>query len=294
MKNIFSLSILTLALVTSMSSCLPDPIDIDVPPAEQKTVVSSQIVPNQIMVVGLSRSFSALSSGANEDSVSDDFLADILIDSALVTVEHPAGLDTLYKLAPGIYASIDVLLVNYGNYTLHVLDYKTGKSVKATTYLSPQVAFDSVAPYFQIANGDTSLYVHYEMRDDQSRQNYYVVNYYRKSQGDSTFDINSYFQRGQNQLNSFDLLSDVDFDGDGYLAKNRELFGIGYNDTIAVTVSNISQGYYEFLSAFKRSGSFVNQLSGEPINYPTNVENGYGYFNAHYPTISFFELVDYH
>ncbi|MGL4598052.1 MAG: DUF4249 family protein, partial [Bacteroidia bacterium] len=126
------------------------------------------------------------------------------------------------------------------------------------------------------------------------RENYYVVNYYRKSQGDSTFDINSYFQRGQNQLNSFDLLSDVDFDANNNLVKNRELSGIGYNDTIAVTISNISKGYYEFLSAFKRSGSFVNQLSGEPINYPTNVENGYGYFIAHYPSISFFELVDYH
>ncbi|MGL4597069.1 MAG: hypothetical protein ACRCYO_06060, partial [Bacteroidia bacterium] len=211
MKKIH-LALFSALVCIGMQSCLPDPIDIDVPPAEQKIVVSSQIVPNQIMVVGLSRSFSALSSGANNDSVSDDFLADILIDSALVTVDHPAGRDTLFRLAPGIYASIDVLLVNYGNYTLNVLDYKTGKSVKATTYLSPPVAFDSVAPYFQIANTDTSLFVHYELRDDASRENYYVVNYYRKSQGDSTFDINSYFQRGQNQLNSFDLLSDVDFD----------------------------------------------------------------------------------
>lgn len=280
----------------TLFSCRPDPIDIDVPPAEERLVIASQIVPNSIMVVGLTRSFSALDAGGQEDTLQDDFLNRILVADAIVTVTHPGGTDTLYMVTPGIYASISVLLTNYGTYTIHAKDVSTGQEVTATTELMPAIEFDSIQPYIgfdSIAN-DSAAFIHYELTDFRNETNYYVACYYRKSQDTSAFDLNNYFAQGTNQLSSFDLITEQDFDQNGKLVRNQLLNTVGINDTIACTISHITKGYYEFLSAYKRSSSLFNQLSGEPINYPTNVEGGYGYFNTHIPDIRIFALPDYH
>ncbi|MGL5892966.1 MAG: DUF4249 family protein [Bacteroidia bacterium] len=284
-----------LALAFSTPSCRPEPIDIGVAPAPVKLVATSQIIPGQVMIVGLTRSFSALSEGANQDTIASSFTDSILVENAIVTVDHPGGTDTLFMIAPGIYVSVTVLLSNYGSYTLRAFDPATNLSITAVTQLMPTIIPDSVTPYFEYQPGDTNLFVYYEMTDFPAEENFYVVNYYRKnSDTSSSFDPNTYFQQGQNQLNGFDLITEADFDQNGRLSRNRELEGIGYNDTIAVTISHITKGYYEFLTAYKRSGSLINQLTGEPINFPTNVQGGYGYFNAHFPSVRIFELVDYH
>ena len=286
MKRFFPI----LFLLAALSSCRPDPIDIDVKPAAEKLVIASQVLPNSIMVVGLTRSFSPLDPGGNEDTLQNDFLDRILVPDAIVTVTHPSGTDTLYMLTPGIYASLNVLLVDYGTYTIHAKDPATGEEVSATTELLPRVYFDSIQPYKQLIAGDSIPFVHFEMTDYGAASDYYVVCYYRKSQDTSAFDLNNYFSRGTNELNSFDLITDTDFDQSGKISRNTQLIDTSPTDTIAVTVSHITKGYYEFLSAYKRSSSLFNQLSGEPINYPTNVQGGYGYFNTHFPDIRLFDL----
>jgi hypothetical protein len=294
MKNI-RLCISALLAILFAASCTPEPIDIDIAQAPVKLVVTSQVVPGQIMVVGLTRSFSALSNGGNADTISDNFLDSVLVENAIVTVDHPGGTDTLYMITPGIYASINVLLTNYGIYTLRARDVVMNLEITATTQLMPQVVPDSVTPYFEYLTNDTNLFVHYELTDIPGEENFYVVNFYRNNNDTgASLDPNTYFAQGQNKLTSFDLITDTDFDQNGRLVRNREMTEVGYNDTIAVTVSHISKGYYEFLTAYKRSGSLINQLTGEPINFPSNVQGGYGYFNAHIPTVRIFELPDYH
>jgi len=294
MKKYSLLILLPLAIAALFAQCRPDPIDIDVKPADEKLVVCSQIVPNSVMVVGLTRSFSPLDPGGNQDTLQNDFLDRILVSNAIVTVTHPGGTDTLYMLTPGIYASINVLLEDYGTYTIHAKDPSTGEEVTATTELLPQETFDSIQPFIRFVDGDSIPFIHYEMTDYSSGEDYYVACYYRKSQDTSAFDVSNYFARGTNDLNNFVLISDQDFDQNGKLSRDQQLFDTGINDTIACTVSHITKGYYEFLTAYKRSSSLFNQLSGEPINYPTNVEGGYGYFNTHFPDIRFFYLSDYH
>jgi hypothetical protein len=292
MKNFKSIFIFISAVIF-LVSCQPKPIDIDVPPAEEKLVIASQVLPNSVMVVGLTRSFSPLDADGHEDTLQNSFLDRILVPDAIVTVTHPSGTDTLYMLTPGIYASINVLLVDYGTYTVHAKDPSTGLEVTATTELLPRVYFDSIQPYKQVVDGDTVPFVHYELNDYGSASDYYVVCYYRKSQDTSAFDLNSYFNQGSNELNAFDLITDQDFDEHGKLTRNQQLVDVSTTDTIAVTVSHITKGYYEFLTAYKRSSSLFNQLSGEPINYPTNVEGGYGYFNTHFPDIRIYALINY-
>ena len=57
-----------------------------------------------------------------------------------------------------------------------------------------------------------------------------------------------------------------------------------------ILLSNISEGYYQFLKSRERSGNLLSDITNEPVNYPSNVNNGLGYFNTHYPSIRFFDL----
>ena len=88
------------------------------------------------------------------------------------------------------------------------------------------------------------------------------------------------------------MLSDKEMSG-GLYEEVRKLHNVKRTDTIAVTLSNISEGYYKFLSTYLKSGNIINQITGEPIDYPTNVNNGYGYFSAHYPDVKIFDLGKY-
>ncbi len=282
------------ALVTFFA-CRPKPIDIEVNQASVKLVVSSRIIPNSIMVIALTRSFSALEHKGQADSISAGFLDSVLVSNAIVTVSYMGKTDTLYMIRPGIYGSINTLQYNYGSYSLHVKDIYTGLEATATTTLLPLVPFDTVRPYLVKNPGDTTAYLHYELTDDPAIENYYVVNYVKKlnSSNSNPLDIGQIFSNGNNAFQTyFDLLNDDSF-SNGKYSLDKKLEGVNSRDSIAVSVSNISRGYYEFLSAYKRSGSLINQLTGEPINYPSNVENGYGFFNAHYPSIKVFDMKQY-
>ncbi|MFL5752384.1 MAG: DUF4249 domain-containing protein [Bacteroidia bacterium] len=284
-------------IAVMLAACQPKPIDIDVQPAQPKLVISSQVIPNKIMIVMVTRSFSALSGkGAQDaDTVSQNFLNDILVKNALVTVSYLGNTDTLFMLSAGVYASINTLQYIYGSYTLHVLDVETGLEVSSSTTLLPKVSFDTVYPIVIKDPGDTVVDVYYELSDNTSEENYYVVNYIKKVNGANSpgIDINQVFSLGSNYFQSyFDLLNDASFNN-GKFSTRKRLEKVTRQDSIAVMVSHISKGYYDFLSSFKRSGSFINLLTGEPINYPTNVEGGYGYFNAHYPNTRYFDLKTY-
>jgi hypothetical protein len=289
-KNIFPLLIIALG---AFFSCRPDPIDIGVAPAPVKLVLTSQVANNSFIFVGLTRSFSALNSGSHEDTLQNSFLDSVLVENAIVTVEHPGGTDTLYMLSPGIYASIAIVLQPNSYYTIHAKDPATNLEVSATTQLLQQITFDSIQPFLNVSGSDSIVNVHYELTDLSAGEDYYVFSYYRKSQDTGSFDLNNFFAQGTNELSGFDLITDQDFDQNGDLIRDREMLTVHPTDTIACTVSHITKGYYEFLTAYKRSNSLFNQLSGEPINYPTNVNGGYGYFATQIPNVQIFAVEDY-
>ena len=64
-----------------------------------------------------------------------------------------------------------------------------------------------------------------------------------------------------------------------------EIIGFELKDTAVVMFSNISEEYFRFLDARARGGNIISSVTGEPINHPTNVQGGYGYFNTHNPSI---------
>ena len=291
MKNV----ILYILLIITVYGCVPKPIDIDVKTIEPKLVLSSQIIPNRIMIVSLTRSFSALDGKGIEDtdSLSTDFMDKLLVKNAVVAVSYLGRTDTLYMIQPGIYASINVLQYNFGDYSIHARDALNGQEIFATTQLIPKVQFDTIYPSILKNPGDTVVNIHFTFSDNPSSEDYYVINYIRKTTDTSNLDINQAFKIGSNSvLTQFELFDDNSFTNNVYNVK-KKLDEVRARDSLAVMLSHISKGYYEFLNAYKKSGSIINQLTGEPITYPTNVINGYGYFNAYYPSIKYFDLKKY-
>ncbi len=278
-----------------LCSCQPKSIEIDIPTPEQQMVVASHIIPSKIMIIGLTKSFSALESDSKKDTMSQDFLNKILVDSAFVTISYLNKTDTLFRVSPGIYASLNTLLNDNGVYTLRAKDLRTNKEIIATTTLLPQVVFDTIVPRLNVSGKDTIVHITYEFSDMPGIENYYVINYYVKTDSvkGGQFDLNQFFGKGSNKLlTAFELFSDKEMPN-GKMTVDLPLLEVKTSDSLVVTLSNISKGYYEFLTAFRKSGDPINLITGEPINYPSNVNNGYGYFNAYYPDVHFFDLKKY-
>ena len=283
----FSLALILFLL----NGCVPDAIDIDVKPAESRIAVSSKIIPASYIFVSLTKSYSPLDPITS--GVDSSGLSKFLVTNALVTVSYNNQIDTLNMFAPGIYISLNTLLSNYNTYTLNVKEPSTGLHASAVTTMLPQVQFDTVYPIVNKTPSDTSVRIKYVLRDNPNEENFYVVNYILKQPSNgASLDISSYFGNGSNKiLSSFDLLSDASFTNNT-LTKETVL-AVGPTDSIAVEIANITKGYYEFLTAFKRTGNILNSLETEPIHFPSNVQNGYGYFNAYYPTSKIFFLGQY-
>jgi hypothetical protein len=276
-----------------ISGCLPEDIDIDVKPAESRIVVSSQIVPSQLILVALTKSFSPLEPIASQDTVSNNLLNKFIVSNAMVTVSYNNQTDTLSMLFPGIYISTNTLLTNYTNYTLNVKEPSTGQEVSALTTMLPLVNFDTVYPIVIKNPGDTVIKINYVLKDNPNEENFYVVNYILKqSSSGANLDISHYFNRGSNKiLSTFELLNDASFTNN--VLTKESILEVGSTDSIAVEVANISKGYYDFLTAAKRTEGILSQLTSEPIHYPTNVQNGYGFFNAYFPSSKIFYLGQY-
>jgi hypothetical protein len=283
--------LLVVAMTALLHSCVPKPLDIILPEQQSKMVVSSLIIPNQIMLVSLTRSFTSLSnpndtSGSNGDST---FYKKYVVDSALVVVSYSGKSDTLFRTSPGIYASLNTLQISGNTYTLYVKDYTSGEEITAQSVMLDKISFDSIRPYIIRGLKDTTAYIKYSFTDQPANSNYYMVNYSSVSQAGS-------FSKGLPGLNNtnfqdLDLYTENDL-VNGRIEREKEL-NVAATDTINIQLVNISKGFFEFMTAYKRSGKLINQLTGQPINYPSNVRNGYGYFNTHYPDVKLFDLSKY-
>lgn len=289
-KLILILSVFTLV---SFEACVPKTIDIDVKPADPELCITSLVLGNNGIVVGLTRSYSPLERPPESDTLSNDLIDQILVANAIVTISYGTGTDTLYEISPGIYTNLLTTITEGETYTLRAVDTEMPLSVWSVAVMQSTPAIDTVYPHITRTAEDTLVYFKYKLFDNTATEDYYVVNFVKKVQGDSTFDINSVFAAGSNEvLTEFELYDDQAFDN-GIIDKDIAILSAGQTDTVAVTVSKISKGYYEFLTALKRSSSIFNQLTGEPITYPTNVDGGHGYFTMHRTESFVFDLNQY-
>jgi hypothetical protein len=271
-----------LIFATALSSCLPDPLEVkNVPKVKPEIVVSTQIIPEQGLLVLLTKTIGALD--ASNESDPQELISQIAVDDAEVVVEGSAGIYALDSLGDGLYGGIAIPFVEGEQYTLRVKSLSLGE-VQATTTVLPQINFQSVDAKLYYNNFDDTLAeVSYALADP-AVANYYMINVQEVEREDLAENL-------INPRAFTTLVDDKTFNGGTYTETFR-VFPRDYQpgDTIAVSLSNISDEYYRFIKLrLDNRFSFVEFL-GEPTNYPSNVIGGRGFFNLYLPDVRLFVL----
>ena len=283
MKKPKHIATCVLPLIIFMAwGCLPDPLDVDgIPVVKPQIVVSTQIIPDQSLVVLLTKTFGALD--ASDDSDPETLLNQIAVDDATVTITGPNGAVELIPLDNGVYGGLFIPFSPGQEYKLHVISESLGE-VTATTTVKQLITFEDIKADL-VFNGfdDTLAQITYKIKDPLEK-NWYMLNVQEIEREDLV----------ENLLNprAFTrLLTDDDFNGEDYQETFR-VFPRDFipGDTIAVSISNISKEYYDFMDLrIENRFSFVEYLS-EPVNYPSNVVGGKGFFNLYIPDVETFIL----
>ena len=309
---------LVLLSIAFLYSCTTNPIDVDLKPLAPKMVVASQFTPDSILYVTVTKSFSALTTFETM-SLSD--AEKITYQNLLVTFSFENKTDTLFELFPGVYSTAPSenfiggtrrLFQANTPCELQIKDLLTSEASWSSSVMLPMITFDSIRPI--IEQGIFSLLrykvsVKYTLTDIPNTDNWYMVNYYVPETKDSMYFANIIDNVRSYKINLLEAYNEITgvnainaqteiFTDEGF--KNRSftyekvLRNTQPSDSnLIVSVSNISQGFYEFLNTQKKAGKLFNQLVKEPLNYPSNVQNGYGYFNTHLTDVRIFNLNDY-
>lgn len=267
-----------------LQGCLPDPLPIEVEPADVKLVVSGQVVPGSFMLVTVSRSFSALE-GSYGAQMDEGDLEALLVTDAEVVLRYGGRTDTLVGLAdaPGVYASLLRLDGEDLAFRLDVRDRATGQAVWAESTMLPRVPLDN-AQVKGLSNegfGDSTFQLRLQFNDPEG-ENWYVVDVFDPNRlGTGAGGV---FGLGGGGHVYTLLLSDKQMAGP-VMAVDATMRGFGFGDTVVVMLSHISEAYFRYIDARQRGGNILSSLTGEPVNYPSNVVNGYGFFNTHNPSL---------
>jgi hypothetical protein len=258
-------------------SCLPDPLEVrNIPALKPEIVVNTQIIPDESLVVFLTKTFGALE--ASDDSDPFELVDAIAVNDATVILDGPTSSDTLLFLGAGIYGGLTLSLNAGETYTLRVISPSMG-TVRATTTVTPRVEFESLSLK---SYDDTLMQVSYSINDPEDR-NFYMINVQRLTLRDDLAErlLNPYVYTR--------VIDDAEYNGmvitDTLHATPRDY---APGDTVAVFLSNIQESYYNFIKLrLDNRVGFVEFVS-EPVNYPTNVEGGRGFFNLHLPDVRVF------
>lgn len=263
-------------------SCVPDPLEVqNIPRVSPQIVVSTQMVSDQALIVWLTQTFGALD--ASEDSDPEELLKQLAVNDAVVSISGPSGTDTLKLSKHGFYGGSNLTFEAGKTYELHINSETLG-TVSATTSMQAPVVFEELeTSLFYDIYDDTLVQVNYQFRDPPER-NRYMLNVQKLNKEE--FEQHVFNPRAHTLL-----LEDDDFND--LLYENQLSFPVrGYapGDTVAVSLSNISEAYYRFLKMRIDSRIGFLEFLSEPVNYPTNVTGGRGFFNLHLPDIRLFIL----
>ena len=275
MKLKFLKYIASSILAGLLCSFLPDPLPVDnVPVLENTVVVGSQDFPDEFLAISLTRTFGALDAGPRSDI--EAVLDELLIDSVEVSIEVEGQTYQLQNVTNGVYLGTDVPEIIDAEYTLSFINPINNNPVLAKTTLLPFIGFDSLYIQLNETQFDTLINVNLWI-DDPIAKNWYMVNV-------QTFNDNYNIQARP----FTELLDDEGFNGQRYFHE----FTIPFRDyepgdTILVSMANINEDYYKFLKLRKDQRFSLLDGLGEPVNYPTNIENGLGFFHAHQPDVRF-------
>lgn len=268
-------------VLASLVSCIPDPLEVDnVPALPPKLVIGSQVIPGQGLLVYVTRSIGALEAGWNSEL--QPLIEKIAVVDAVVTLEHNGEVDTLEHQAYGVYVGASDAIVGNNTYTLRVRSILWGE-VEATTTAPAFVPLTFASAELYKTGYDSLARVSYSL-DDPSSQNWYMISVQKISAADP-------FDEYLNPRVFTRLVSDEAFNGGSFTDQFNVVFqNYSQGDSVLVMMSSISEDYFNYLSLRNDGRYSLAGFASEPLNFPTNVKGGYGYFNLHVPDARVFVL----
>lgn len=279
---------LLIIVISELFSCKPKALDVQMPQADIRPVLANQYGTEGMMGLVLTKSFEAGKQIYTSDSNGIQYDSSLLLSGAEIEISGAGKSIRFEQLDAGIYGTDEAYFNDGELYTIKVI-CADGKRLSAQSIKMQKVNFSSL-DVKETENGK-SLKITYSFDDLPISETYYVVNYIsgeRKEQLPDKPDPEYIAKRILEQNASFDLI-------DKSMIKNGRYMGekiIGKpqsSDTIAVALTHISKGYYNYLSAQKKAGTLFNQIRAEVINYPSNIQNGYGYFELNEPDFRILE-----
>jgi hypothetical protein len=265
-KKLFFLTIITLIGLTACD--LEQEVNIDLGPYESQLVVECYLQAGKPFTLLLTQSAAFFDPFPSLD---DQFLSELLVDSATVVISHKG---TDYVLNNELFVDFeDQKIFNYWNSELVPEDFespfelsitsKEGDEIRATTRLLPVVPIDSIVVEFS------------EERDTLAR----VLTYFTDNA-----DTENFYRRMLNE-SSLDSLPAQDFTTDDRLYDGPVVFGTGFNyvvgDTLFNTIFHIDNDYYNFLESTNGAINANFNPFGQPSPIISNLEgDGIGIFTG--------------
>lgn len=292
MKRIMKLLPALLPLVL-LFSCQPKPLEIEVKQSAPQLTLSSATPDEHTVLVSAGYSINSMVSLGDTVNGGKGLPDDMLLEEGVVTLAAEGRTpDTLYPVASGLYANRNLQLEKNASYTLTVYDRRKGVSGMASTPYFPLPAIDSLVPEVTRRKGDTGVILHIKLPEAGADDFYFVS--YNTAAAERELHRSPYALAAT--LAAFSpkqltLLSTADVKN-GCIRRVIPLSCKG-TDTLLVHTGKIDKAYFDYLTAYKKSGSLINQLTGEPINLPSNVVSGLGFFSLSTPVRSTFYLKNY-
>jgi hypothetical protein len=250
----------------------PEPLEVELPNSEPQLVISATTIQPFGSVILVSRSFDALTVKDTIDFNSSTLLDKILVSNAIVEITYNSKKIVLKEIFRGIYGSVELEYLENINYDLYVKDPSTGLEATASTqYVDNLVDFELVQKNYDTIYSFTSTW------SDESNRNYLIAS------NKLTSNLNLFKNVDHSFLKLFSsnyALYDASNKNNNGKYEHKPFYTpYVKGDTIIVSLSAINLDYYSYLTAYKKSGSILNQILAEPIRtLPTNVNNGLGYF----------------
>jgi Domain of unknown function (DUF4249) len=226
------------------------PVDINLPPDENRLVVEAYLTPQKRLAAALQTSTSITST-----------LPLQLVTRAFVTISHNGFTDTLRNL-PFIdstngraynYSSPKLMTEDYTNtYTLFVYDSTTGNSYTATTQLLHPVPIDSINHALNI---NKSVSIGVKFTDPGANENFYrrfAFTNELKPEGLANFRF-----------------TDALFNGRDFSIFTGFTFKQG--DTVTVRLYNLNKVYFEFLQSINTADDAASNPLAQPVFAKGNI-----------------------
>lgn len=271
MKQVITYTILALFAW----ACLPEDLPIEnIQQASTKLVVSSAIRPEIGMAVTVTNSVNALDGVTQLEG--DQLINAVAVSGADVSIVRNNRVIGFQESFPGIYTSQEADLIDNGEYELRVIDPNSNSSTTAISLYKKEVTLEKVSATAVKATSDSLAEITIEFFDIPNEKNWYMATAQPFSEidfGGSILSDNEVFTHmftDENQPSKRIIETFIALDFDGYKA----------GDSLLVSFANISKNYYDYLEARENNLTGIEFLY-EPYNYPTNVENGYGFFSLH-------------